>query len=345
MAKKRLKRSVRLALIIIFLGIFSFAALWGWGEYDYRYGKVGLRNVTLKVYSDSTSISQVAEKLAQNGVIASATDFSKVSKERGVSSFKAGSYRFGVDESYRQLINKLRFGYQTPIRVTFNNIRSLDKLAGVLGRALMADSAEFMERLTFEADSIGAGYIARFVPNTYEFYWTAAPRDFCAKMDSEFNAFWSDEARISKARKLGFTPEEITIIASIVDEETNAESEMSDVAGVYINRLRIGMPLQADPTVKYAIGDFSIRRVLNKHLTYDSPYNTYKYAGLPPGPICAPSIAAIEGTLNYVNNKHKYLYFCANPAFNGTHIFATTLSQHNANARAYQRELNRRKIK
>lgn len=202
----------------------------------------------------------------------------------------------------------------------------------------MADSLEFIECLKTKD-------ISHFIPNTYECYWTDTPEEFSAKMESEYQKFWSGATRTDRATQLGFSPEEIVIIASIVDEETNAVSEMTEVAGVYINRLRIGMPLQADPTVKYAIGDFTIRRVLTKHLEYDSPYNTYKYAGLPPTAICSPSIAAIDATLSYASSPHNYYYFCANADFSGTHKFASSLSQHNANARAYQRELSRRGIR
>ena len=172
------------------------------------------------------------------------------------------------------------------------------------------------------------------------------PEEFVERMQKEHDRFWNEERR-EKARRLGYPPEQIATIASIVIEETKFKGEMTQVAGVYVNRLRAGMPLQADPTVKFAVGDPSIRRVLHRHLEYDSPYNTYKYNGLPPGPICVPSIAALDATLDYAEakNKHNYLYFCANSDFSGRHVFARTLPEHNRNAAAYAAELNRRGIR
>jgi UPF0755 protein len=160
-------------------------------------------------------------------------------------------------------------------------------------------------------------------------------------MSKEYKKFWGN-GRLEKARLIGFSPEEVTTLASIVQEETIKEDEKNIVAGVYINRLKRGWPLQADPTIKYAIGDFNIKRVLKKHLQTDSPYNTYKYQGLPPGPINFPDISSIDAVLNY--KKHKYLYFCAKEDFSGYHNFAKTLREHNNNASRYQRELNKRKI-
>jgi UPF0755 protein len=216
-----------------------------------------------------------------------------------------------------------------------------------MGQKLLLDSAEVIQRLTDKTYLAQYGLtpetaVCLFIPNTYEVYWTMNAEQFVARMKKEHTRFWNEERR-AKARAQGLTPEEVVTLASIVDEETNKNDEKPMVAGLYLNRLKRGMLLQADPTVKYAHGKFDLRRILLVHLTIDSPYNTYKYAGLPPGPIRIPSMAAIESVLNPA--KHNYLYMCAKEDFSGYHNFASTLSQHNANARRYQQALNQRGIK
>ena len=182
-------------------------------------------------------------------------------------------------------------------------------------------------------------YLAMFVPDTYEVYWTVTPLQLLDRLKKEYDAFWND-SRTAKAKAAGLTREQAMTLASIVIEETKYEPEMPTIAGVYINRLRKGMLLQADPTVKYAVNDPSLRRILNKHLEVDSPYNTYKYAGLPPGPITTPTKAAIDAVLNY--QHHDYLYFCAHESFNGQHRFATNLAGHMENARRFHAAMNAR---
>ena len=181
-----------------------------------------------------------------------------------------------------------------------------------------------------------------FIPDTYEFYWTVSPQDFVHRMKREYDRFWTPE-RDARRQRSGLSRLEVMTLASIVYEETRKTDEMPRIAGVYINRLRRGIPLQADPTVKYAMQDFALRRILYKHLKYPSPYNTYVNKGLPPSPICMPGKNAIEAVLDF--EKHDYIFFCARPTFDGYHNFARTLSEHNRNARAYSAELNRRKIK
>jgi UPF0755 protein len=180
-----------------------------------------------------------------------------------------------------------------------------------------------------------------FIPNTYEFYWNTSADKFIERMYVEYKHFWS-KSRLNKAQKIKLTPEQVIILASIVEEETIKDDEKPTVAGVYLNRLHKNIRLQADPTVRFAVGDFEIKRILNKHLKIDSPYNTYKYAGLPPGPICIPTISSIDAVLNY--KKHDYLYFCAKDDFSGYHAFAKTLKQHNINATKYRKALNKNRI-
>ena len=201
---------------------------------------------------------------------------------------------------------------------------------------LMNDSA-WCASMEFNRQTI----VAMFIPNTYEVYWNVSPERFMARMKREYKAFWN-ASRQEKAQAAGLSPVEVSVLASIVEEESAAVDEYPVIAGLYLNRLKAGIPLQADPTVKFAVGDFSLRRILDKHLEVDSPYNTYKYAGLPPGPIRIPSIQALDAVLNYT--KHRYLYMCAKEDFSGRHNFAVTLAEHNRNAARYRSELNRRKI-
>ena len=182
-----------------------------------------------------------------------------------------------------------------------------------------------------------------FIPNTYEFYSEITAEDLVRRLKVESDKFWATEEHQRGLERCGLTPLEVMTLASIVHEETNATSEMARIAGVYMNRLKKDMLLQADPTVKYALGDPTIKRILKRHLEVDSPYNTYKHKGLPPTPIAMPDVAAIEAVLNY--EVHDYLYFCARPEFDGKHNFARTIQEHNRNARAYHEALNKRNIK
>lgn len=257
-----------------------------------------------------------------------------------------GRYKIKNGMSNNKLIDLLRSGKQEPVKVVFNSVRTKEQLAGKIAKQIEADSVSIMRMLKNSSftEKFGlntATISCIFLPNTYEFWWNTSAEKFIEKMHSEYKKFWNEQ-RLSKAAKLNLTPEDVVTIASIVDEETYKDGEMDDIAGVYINRLRKRMPLQADPTIKYALGDFGIKRIIKKQLEIDSPYNTYKYYGLPPGPISIPSIEAIDAVLNY--KEHNYLYFCANADFSGYHVFAKTLEQHNVNARAYQRALNKEKI-
>ena len=248
-----------------------------------------------------------------------------------------GRYILTNGMSNRQLINMLRMGYQTPVKVVFNNIRTVEQLAGRISDQIEADSASIINEINKNND-IDA---TTFIPNTYEFYWNTDAEDFIEKMVAEHKRFWN-ETRLQKAQDLKLTPRQVSILASIVDKETTKTSEMPRIAGVYLNRLSKRWPLQADPTLVFALGDYNIRRVLDVHKNIDSPYNTYKYAGLPPGPICIPSIAAIDAVLNAEN--HKYFYFCAKDDLSGCHVFAKTITEHNKNAEKYRRSLNKNKI-
>jgi len=258
---------------------------------------------------------------------------------------KPGRYLIQPGSTILDIIRKLRSGNQDAVNVTLNNITFLHQLAGKVAAKLDIDSTELANNLyNLEvAQQYGfakESFAAMFLCNTYSFFWNTSIDGFLQRMQSEYQRYWNED-RVNKAKQLNLEPEEVIILASIVNKETNYRPEYPKVAGVYLNRLRKGMLLQADPTVKFAIGDMAIRRILNTHLQTDSPYNTYKYTGLPPGPICLPELDVIEGVLNA--QKHDYLYFCAIYG-SGQHAFAVTYDQHLKNARAYHQALNREKI-
>ena len=261
------------------------------------------------------------------------------------SRLKAGHYVIKRGQSVISIVRMFVLGEQTPVRLVIGGARTLPQLAGRISKQIMADSTALLTALRNKELKAKFGYkrdsiIAMFIPNTYQVYWTITPEQLLERMSREYNAFWNEnrEALLATTK---LTKYQAMTLASIVYEETKNRAEMPKIAGVYINRLRKGIKLQACPTVKYAMGDFALTRILYKHLRYDSPFNTYRNAGLPPAPICIPSIAAIDAVLNY--DKNNYLYFCAKPEFDGTHNFARTLSEHNANSRKYNEAYKRLK--
>lgn len=285
--------------------------------------------------------------LKDEDLISDLNSFNWVAQKKNyTTSVKPGAYKIEKDWSNNDLINRLRAGIQTPVKVTFNNIRFRENLAGRLAHCLEADSAAFLALLNNDSLANRYGltsenFTSIFIPNTYEFFWTTSPQKFIERMKKEYDIFWN-ESRKNKAAALSLTQTEVVTLASIVQEESNKNDEKPRISGVYINRLNRGWLLQADPTIKFAMRDFSIKRILTEYLKIDSPYNTYKYAGLPPGPINFPDIASIDAVLNA--EKSDYLYFCAKEDFSGYHNFAKTLNEHNLNAAKYQRALNNNKI-
>ena len=261
---------------------------------------------------------------------------------------KVGYYRFPAEMGNKHLIRRLQLGEETPIRLSFTQaVRTPAQLAGLMDKKLLLDSAEVMLSLTDKAYMAQYGLtpetaVCLFIPNTYEVYWTMTPDQLFARMYKEYRRFWNEE-RLTKAKKLGLTPVEVATLASIVASETNRTDEHATIASLYINRLRKGIALQACPTVIFAVGDFSMRRVLKRHLKIDSPYNTYINRGLPPGPIRLARPDVIDAVLNAPETD--YLYMCANPDFSGTHIFSSHYNKHSSIAKQYQRELNKRKVK
>ena len=259
---------------------------------------------------------------------------------------KPGRYVLRNGMNNLELVDMLNTGMQTPVQVVFNNIRDRYQLAGKISQQIEADSASIV-RLLNDSDYMSHFGLnkftatALFIPNTYEFWWNTGATQFMARMYKEYEAFWNSQ-RKAQAAALNLDIPKVVILASIVEKETNKNEEKPAIAGVYVNRLRKGWPLQADPTLVYASGDYDMKRVLNLHKAIDSPYNTYKNTGLPPGPICIPSIASIDAVLDY---KHdNAMFFCARADMSGYHVFANTLAEHNRNALAYQRALDQMKV-
>jgi UPF0755 protein len=314
--------------------------------YDANLSVTGEEAVFLYIPTGS-GFDDVCERLVEAG-LRDAESFRWVAGRMNYpAKVKAGRYRLTDGMNNIELVRMLRSGRQIPVKVVFNNIRINTQLAGAVAPPLETDSASIMALL---ADSI---YLAEHfnltpqtilslcIPNTYELFWNTSASGFLERMAKEHERFWT-ESRRQKARDVNLTPLQVSILASIIEEETQKDDEKTTMAGVYINRLNKGMLLQADPTLKFAAGDFTIKRVLDRHKNIQSPYNTYLNTGLPPGPICIPSIASIDAALNY--EKHEYLFFCAKDDFSGYHSFAKTLAQHNRNAQAYQKALNNMRI-
>lgn len=254
---------------------------------------------------------------------------------------RSGRYRIRNGATNREVVNMFLAGMQEPLSVIFNNLRLPQQLAAHLGNTLMLDSAQWMATFTdtamLSAYHIDTATLFTLVlPNTYEVYWNMSGEQFMKRMADFSATFWS-EHRLAQAKEMELTPAEVITLASIVEEETNKSDEKPVVAGLYYNRLRRGMLLQSDPTVKFAVGDFTLTQILNKHLAVVSPYNTYLNPGLPPGPIRMPSLEGIDAVLNYA--QHNYIYMCAKPELNGRHNFAATLAEHNRNAAMYHQAL------
>lgn len=257
-----------------------------------------------------------------------------------------GRYEIRDNMSAYQMINVLKSGQQSPVNFTFSSIRFKAKLVQLVSSKLEVDSNEMMELLFDSIFWADKGYtidnaLTVFIPNTYQLYWNTSASEFVDKMLKENLKFWNKK-RIEQANKIGLSPAEVYILASIIQEETNKKDEMSRIAGVYLNRLNKNMLLQADPTARFAYGDFAVKRITFDYLRFNSPYNTYLFKGLPPGPICLASPQTIDKVLNA--ESHKFIYFCAKPDFSGYHNFAVNAEQHSNNARLYHKFLNKNKV-
>ncbi len=293
------------------------------------------------------SFDELRARLYDDRVIQDALSFSFVAKVLGYQeAVKPGVYLFEKGMSNLAIVRRLRSGDQVPVRVTFNNVRLKEELAEKITANTSIDPKDFLKLLNdkvfLEKYNLNTDIsMTVFLPDTYEVYWTITAEELFDKMYKESQKYWTAD-RKKQAEDIGLTPTEVSILASIVQAETIMSDERPKVAGLYINRLNDNMFLQADPTVKYALGDFAIQRILIKDTRVDSPYNTYRNRGLPPGPIGLPSLASIQSVLKY--KKHNYLYMCAKEDFSGYHAFAEDLTAHNRNAAKLHRALNQRKI-
>ena len=289
----------------------------------------------------------VAEVLGQipDSIVINRRSLARVVRKSLIDSdLKPGHYVVEKSKPSVYVVRMLKNGWQSPVNLVLSGTMRLNgQIARKIGNQMMLDSAVVADALN---DSILAGYgfspsdvFSLIMPDTYQVYWTASMKDILDKQKAAYDAFWTAE-NVAKAEAQGLTPKQVSIVASIVKSESNHAPEYSSIAGVYLNRLHLGMRLQADPTVAFCYG-YTLNRILFKHLEFDSPYNTYLHEGLPPGPICVPDKASLEAVLN--PDRHGFLYFCASAAMDGTHKFASTLSEHNRNAREFQRALDARR--
>lgn len=336
-------------ILYFFTGSGAFALIVIFLIYRYLFGAsiITAKNNQVICIPTGSSYEQVLDTLESNLTIKNLKVFGWIAKKKNYPSLiKPGRFVIDNNLSYNGLINLLRSGRQTPVKITFNNVRTLNQLAGKIGKQIEADSSEIISFLSDESNYSSDGFnkeniISLFIPNTYEIYWNTDALKLYTRMLKEYSLFWN-ELRIAKAKEKNLNPVEVAILASIIDDEVVKPTEKPIIAGVYINRLKRGIPLQACPTIKFALNDFTITRVLKKYLFVDSPYNTYRHNGFPPGPIGCPTIEGIDAVLNA--EKHDYLYFAAKADFSGYHNFSRTLSEHNHYAALYQKELDKRKI-
>lgn len=335
------KKQILIAVLACFLAIAGIGL--------HFYAKVASSNVlkdSVVYIPTHCNAEQLTTILAP--VLESTDDFLWVAeKKKYLNHIKAGKYELQEGMNSNALVNLLRSGQQVPVKLTFNNQHTLHALAGRISQQIEADSvalleaftdAEFLEKNKFNKTTA----LAMYIPNSYEVYWNTSATGFRAKMLREYKRFWNED-RLQKAKKQKLTPQQAVSLAAIVQKETAHIKERPVVAGLYLNRFHHNWPLQADPTVIFALKekhgqDFEVKRVLNKDLNINSPYNTYRNKGIPPGPIAMPDISSIDAVLNPA--KHSYYYMCASTEAIGTHIFASTLRQHNKNAAKYQRWLS-----
>jgi UPF0755 protein len=334
---------IALVLIIVIAlagtGIFYYLRLFGpnvTDKQDYLYIHTG------------SKFDDVYKTIREQGIVKDTTTFMWAAHNmKLINRVKPGKYRLKEGMSNRSFINMLKAGNQEPVTLAFHNFRLKEQFAGFVSKKLepdsvsilrLLDSAKFAEQYGFTTDNI----YTVFIPNSYQFYWNTTPEKFFTRMYANYQKFWTPE-RKQKAEALNLSAQQVSVLASIVDAEALHDDEMNTIAGLYLNRLKKGIKLQADPTVIFAMNDFTIKRVLNKYLVKDSPYNTYMYTGLPPGPIMMPSVNAINAVLDY--KKSNYLYMCAKEDFSGYHNFADNEAEHRINARKLHQALNDRNIK
>jgi len=336
---------------IILLLLFCLAILLGYKGYKSIWGQNlnTLQEDTILYIPPSSKLTDVVDSLTTKDLLLNTNEFILTAKMMrfGDSSLKPGRYDLAKTLTNRAMISKLRLGQQDAVNVIINGGRTIEEVTTNIAEQFTFSADDLLNVLMAqdimkEWNATPQTLIAKIVPDTYQMYWSSTPEQVADRIHKEYEKYWTND-RLGKAMAVSLTPDEVMTLASIVEKESNKSDEHPIIAGVYLNRLKRGMLLQADPTVVFANGDFTIRRVLNKHLRSKSPYNTYLYAGLPPGPICLPSKSAIDGVLN--PEEHKYLYFCAQPNYSGRHDFSKNLVQHNNSANRYRRWLTTQGIR
>lgn len=345
-----MNRNIKILISTLIVLIMAAIA----GYYGYAYYRYTKLNLTARdgeqhgyyVYPD-TPLSALLDSIAQDYIIASPRCLKRDIAKVGITAPKVGYYKIPAAIGDKALLTRFLNGQQTPVHISFTTYqRNREQLSARIAKYLLTDSAAIFALLdsTEYLQQFGVNKqtaICLFLPDTYEVYWTITPEQLIERMYKEYTHFWTDQ-RKQQAAKLGLTPNEVYTLASIVASETNKDFEYPIIAGLYLNRLRLGMNLQACPTAVFATGKFGARRITKEMTSFPSPYNTYIHPGLPPGPIRATRKPVIDSTLNATHSH--YLYMCANPDFSGTHVFSTSYQQHAQVARQYQRELNRRRI-
>ncbi|OKS86661.1 endolytic transglycosylase MltG [Mucilaginibacter polytrichastri] len=335
---------------IIALVVIIILALAGTGIFYYlRYfgPNVSDKEEYLYIHTGAT-YEQVYDSIRTKQIVNDTTSFDWSAHNMNyITRVKPGRYRLHAGMSNRKFINMLASGNQEPVTVAFHNLRLKEQFAGFIAKKIepdsssiisLLDSSAYVQKFGFTTDDV----YTMFLPNSYQMYWNTSPEKFFNRMYANYQKFWTPE-RKQQAAAINLSPVQVSILASIVDAEALHDDEMPRIAGLYLNRLNKNMKLQADPTVIYATGDFTIKRVLNKYLVNPSPYNTYVHLGLPPGPIMMPSVNAVKAVLNH--ETHGYIYMCAKEDFSGYHNFATNEADHKANARRFQQALDERNIK
>ncbi len=338
----------KLILGVVAVGLLGLG-VFGYGKYQQIFEPNVPNTLENKIieFPTGSTYQEMVNLLHQNGFLKDTVSFNWVAAQMKYkkANMRTGRFEIQANWSNRKLIQHLRNGKQATTKVVLTNERLPENVAAKVARFIEPDSLEmwqlfqdekFLDEQGFSKETL----MSVFIPNTYDFFWNTTPQKFFERMKKEHSKFWEKDDRLSKAKALDMTPEEVYTLASIVEKETNQNPEKARIAGVYMNRLKKGMLLQADPTCVFATRDFTARRVLNKHLEFDSPYNTYLYNGLPPGPISMASISSIDAVLNH--EDHKYIYFCAKPDDSGYHAFARTLSAHNVNANKFRKWLRKR---
>lgn len=344
---KKQTKPVTKIIVVVILVILATAGFFGLKIYNTYLAPNVTANQKYIYIKTNASYADFLAGLTAKNVLRNTKSFENAALKMNLASnLKPGRYAVKEGMNNRTLINKIKAGNQDPVHLKFQNIRKKENFAAYLAKNMEADSLAFisvldstalLEKYGFNKDNA----YAMFIPNTYEMYWNTSPLAFFEKMQKEYDKFWNAE-RKQKAAALNLTPIQVYILASIVDSEALYDKEMPTIAGLYLNRLNRGILLQADPTVIFANDDFTVKRVTNALLNVNSKYNTYKYAGLPPGPITMPSINAIDAVLN--REQNNYIYMCAKEDFSGYHNFAENVAQHNINAQKYREALNKRNI-